>query len=80
MDHNTILATDLKKNKQAAAMSASTMYNFAQSTNLTGGDLYLNLFKIMVRSKLWYGLEVWAPSILPDNITLKPLGILHEFE
>ena len=56
------------------------MHNFAHATNLTGGDLYLNMFKIMVRSKLWYGLEVWSPPILPTIITMKPLGILYELE
>ena len=80
MDHKTIYAADLKKNKSAAAHAAHKMHNFAKATNLTGGDLYLNMFKIMVRSKLWYGLEVWSPPILPTTITLKPLGILHEFE
>ncbi len=80
LDHNTIYEPKLTKNKQAAAQATHKIHTFANTTNLTQGSLYLNLYKIMIRSKLWYGLEFWAPPLIPNTITLKPLGILNEME
>lgn len=29
---------------------------------------YLNLYKVMVNSKMWYGCEIWGVDVLPKGV------------